>query len=298
MHNNILITGASGFIATYLNLLRPEGLKIFLSSYRNSKNETNVNISTINLRDRSQMEKYLVQNNISTIIHCAGDANVDSVERNILNGIDSNLLTTINLVNLSNKLGINFVFISSNAVFDGSAAPYNENSIPNPINKYGLIKLGCEQIIRETLTNYCIIRPILTYGWNISSTRGNPVTLVLNQLSENKSIKMVNDIYENPVYVKQVVEVIWKLVLNKYSGIFHIAGGTILNRYQLALCVADVFKLNKKLIFECESVEFSQLAPRPKNTSLSTNKIESILKIEPLEISEGLMLMREELSKR
>jgi dTDP-4-dehydrorhamnose reductase len=109
---------------------------------------------------------------------------------------------------------------------------------------------------------------------------------------------MVNDVYENPVYVKQVVEVIWDVVLNKYSGIFHIAGGTMLNRYQLALRVADVFKLNKNLIFECESVEFSQLAPRPKNTSLSTNKIESILKIKPLEINEGLMLMREELSKR
>ena len=296
MHDNILITGASGFIATYLNLLRPKGLKIFLSSQKNAL--TNANISKINLRDRLQMENFLVQNNISTIIHCAGDANVDSVEGNVLNGIESNLLTTINLVNLSNKHGIDFVFISSNAIFDGSSAPYNENSIPNPINKYGLIKLACEQIIKETLNNYCIVRPILTYGWNISSTRVNPVIFVLNQLSENRSIKMVNDIYENPVYVKQVVEVIWQVVLNKHSGIFHIAGGTILNRYELALRVAEVFKLNKNLINECESIEFAQLAPRPKNTSLTTHKIETILKIKPLEISEGLMLMREELPKR
>ena len=36
MHDNILITGASGFIATYLNLLRPKGLKIFLSSQKNA----------------------------------------------------------------------------------------------------------------------------------------------------------------------------------------------------------------------------------------------------------------------
>ena len=288
----VLITGANGFIANYLSEFAPPNISTYLTSRNPNNYLSSSNTLVSNLRDYLILEKYVLENEIDTIIHCAGDANVDSVEQDPIRGIESNLLTTLNLVNLSKKYNIFLVFLSSNAIFDGTKPLYDEKSVPNTINKYGLIKLNCEEIIKENLSEFCIVRPILTYGWNINHTRSNPVTFVINNLKQGIKIRMVTDVYENPLYVRQLVDVLWDAVLKRFKGIVHVAGSTILSRYELAIEVANVFSLDKNLIEKSNSLEFVHLAPRPLNTSFNTEKMLSVFKIKSLAISDGLIQMR------
>ena len=49
------------------------------------------------------------------------------------------------MARISSKMGIFFVYISTDYVFDGTNPPYKIDDIPNPINKYGLSKLNGEK---------------------------------------------------------------------------------------------------------------------------------------------------------
>jgi dTDP-4-dehydrorhamnose reductase len=66
----------------------------------------------------------------------------------------------------------------------------------------------------------------------------------------------------------------------------------VVNRYEYALDIADVFGLDKGLIEAVGSSFFPDIAPRPKNTSYVTLKMEEDLAIAPLGLREGLEEMR------
>ncbi len=44
-----------------------------------------------------------------------------------------------------------FILISTDYVFDGTSAPYDERAVPNPLNKYGEQKLEAEKVVQNLL---------------------------------------------------------------------------------------------------------------------------------------------------
>lgn len=59
----------------------------------------------------------------------------------------------------SGKLNAWLVYISTDYVFDGTAPPYKEDAVPNPLNKYGKSKLEGENVVQIMLkgTYICIL---------------------------------------------------------------------------------------------------------------------------------------------
>ena len=133
------------------------------------------------------------------------------------------------------------------------------------------------------------------YGWHDKRQRYNPVTWIINELKNKHSLKIVKDIYNNHLYVEQAVDCVLQILKLKIRNeTFNIAGKDCISRYQLALKVAYVFSLDKKLIRPVSSNFFKSIAPRPKNTCFVTSKMEKELKIKPLSIRDGLALMHHE----
>jgi len=82
--------------------------------------------------------------------------------------------------------------------------------------------------------------------------------------------------------------------LNECFGIYHVAGRDHLSLYEFALITAEVFNLNPDLIEPVPDSFFSDLAPRPRDTSFDTKKIETELKVKPTPVRSGLDLMKKE----
>jgi len=186
------------------------------------------------------------------------------------------------------------VYVSTNAVFDGTKPPYRETDPPNPINTYGRIKLECEKLVHEASDSFLIIRPILMYGWNNPKERENIVTWLLRKLQNNEEIILVDDIYDNMLYALECANFLLKLVEKSNGGVYHIGGRDILNRYQFGLKVAEVFGYDKNLIKPIKNSYFKEIAPRPKNTSYDTSKLEKELKVRLMGVQEGLSAMFKE----
>lgn len=291
---NILITGATGLLGKSL-IERRECLHniigLYLGNYKMPEDK-NLTYQVLDVRDKKKLSSVFNVLIPDIAIHTAGISDVDFCEKNFKEGYESNVFGTKNIVELCVDKKVKLVYISSNAVFDGKNAPYREDDPTNPVNSYGKIKLECENIIRRSLDDYTIVRPILMYGWNNIYERNNLVTFLIDKLSKKKAVNMVYDVYENPLSSYSCADAVWSIVRNNINGIYHIAGRDIVNRYEYAMAIADVFDLNKNLIKPVNSSFFPSIAIRPKNTSYITKKIEMELDFRPLGLKEGLTQLK------
>ena len=166
---NILITGGAGFIGSHL-------VKHFVKKYKNYKiinvdkltYASNINflndISTFknytfvqaDICDSKKIETIFEKYNISDVIHLAAESHVDNSIENALEFAKTNILGTINLLELSrnnwskNKNNL-FYHISTDEVF-GSLNEYgvfNENSKYDPHSPYSASKASADHFVRS-----------------------------------------------------------------------------------------------------------------------------------------------------
>jgi len=185
------------------------------------------------------------------------------------------------------------IFTSTNAVFDGEHAPYSEEDEPNPINYYGKTKLEAEALVRKRGAKHAVARLMTMYGWNNPSERQNHVTWLLSKLTRRETVYVVDDIYNNHLLVDNCANALWAMVKLDKREIYHIAGKDCISTYELALETATAFGLDKNLIKRVKNDFFKTVAPRPKNTCYTTNKMEKELGVKPLGVREGLFYMKQ-----
>jgi dTDP-4-dehydrorhamnose reductase len=291
---NVLITGVTGLLGRALiDTKRPfhRIAGIYLGNYEMA-NVPGITYYVADVQDRVALEAIFLANKIDAVIHTAGVADVDFCEKHHSLAYRSNVLGTKNMVELCKMAKAKLVYISTNAVFDGENAPYGELDRVNPINKYGIMKLDCETMVRKAFEDSIIVRPILMYGWNHEGERKNLVTSLIDRLGSGAAVNMVVDVYDNPLCAYNCAEAIWTLLGMGKDGTYHIAGRDIVNRYDYALLIADVFGLDAHLIKPVDSNFFPSIAPRPKNTSYRTTKLENEIGFAPLGLREGLLSMK------
>lgn len=227
------------------------------------------------------------------IIHAASIGSVDYCQANKKEAWQTNVVGTRNIIRAAKSAKAVLIFLSTNAVYDGTKPPYGEKSQANPVDYYGKTKVISESDVTASGINWVIVRLMTMYGWHDKNQRPNPVTWVIRELKQKKKIHVVDDIYNNHLYVGQAVDCIMRIItLRKWNERYNIAGKDCVTRYQMALDVADVFSLDRNLIRPVPSDFFTTIAPRPKNTCFATAKMEKELHIKPLLIKRGLELMK------
>ncbi len=127
------------------------------------------------------------------------------------------------------------VHLSTDSVFDGAAAPYDERAWAAPLNEYGRAKAEAEVIARAH-PDAVIVRTSLIYGleemdngtaWMAEALRaGRPVTLFTNQR-------------RNPVWVETLCRACLELVNLDYRGVLNVAGRQVMTRAEFGLRLLD-----------------------------------------------------------
>lgn len=178
MGKRLLITGASGFIGSYLCEKGVElGYEVWAgirkSSSKKYLQDPKLNFIELTFEDREKLKSQILAFNqeygkFDLIIHNAGCTKAPRNEdyRNI------NFVNTKNFVDILLETGNNpekFIFTSSLAAFgpgkENSTDPVLLSQTPNPINLYGKSKLEAEQYLRSLPELNCIImRPTGVYG--------------------------------------------------------------------------------------------------------------------------------------
>jgi len=289
----ILITGGTGLLAKGMEETVPPGwdiVGVHLRDYRVTGSRARHLV--LDVRDREAVLSLFARERFDVVVHAAGLASVDHVERHPDEGRASNVGGTRNVAEACRRHGAYMVYVSTNAVFDGSKPPYREDAPTAPLHHYGRIKLECERVTAESAGAHAIARPILMYGWNHSVNRPNPVTWVYEKLLRGEAVQLVDDVFENPLHNHPCGRALWAMAEKRPAGIFHLAGADRVSRYELGLRTAAAFGLDAALIQRVGSSFFPTIAPRPKDTTFVTERMERELGVAPMTLEQGLGAMK------
>jgi dTDP-4-dehydrorhamnose reductase len=287
----LLITGASGLLGNRLVEYARENYKV--TPLHNTK-PLHPSSLKLDITNPKQVLTLLTKLNPEIVIHTASETNVDACENQKKHAWKINVEGTSNIAEACQKIGAKLICISTDYVFDGEKGLYTEDDKPNPVNYYGLTKLEGEKQAIKHCKNYAILRTSVLYGWH--AWKQNFATWIISKLKQQQEIKVVEDHYNTPTLAGNLAEVAIEAAEKDLQGIYHASGSERISRYEFAKQIAKTFDLNSDLI---KPVKMSQMtawtAKRPKDSSLNTSRIQKQLKTKPLNITEGLNKMKEEM---
>jgi dTDP-4-dehydrorhamnose reductase len=295
----ILITGGTGLLGKSLIETAKKNVEIVathLGRY-DLKDTAHVKYRVMDVRDETRNAGLYKEFHPDITIHTAGIGSPDYAERHKKEAREINVGGTQNILRNCERFRSTFIYISSNGIYDGNNAPYDESSEAHPINYYGRIKLEGERVSGRIAIPCSIVRPILLYGWNHPRGRHNILTFALSKLEKGEEVFAYNDVFVNPIFAPACADAIWRIIEGEKYETFNIAGKDTVSIYRLVKSFAEVFDLNPNLVIPVQQGFFNELVKRPKNTSYDTGKMGDVLGIKPLSIHEGLSLMKKSLKR-
>ena len=299
LRQKIVITGSNGLLGqTLVNLLLEEKDKyeIFGFSRGNNRNDKNdFKYISIDITDKIQLNKNLIEINPNAIINTAAMTNVDDCKSDKKKCLKLNVDAVQYLTDTSSEINAHLIHISTDFIFDGEKGYYKEDDKPNPLSFYGATKLKSEEILINSTVDYTILRTILVYGLVANMNRSNIVLWVRKMLLEGKEITIVNDQYRMPTYVENLAMACKISIDKKAKGVFNISSNKLLSIYEIAQEIAEVFSLDKNLIKPISTSTLNQIAIRPPKTGFDLTKTNRELDFYPKTFEEDLRSFKEKL---
>jgi dTDP-4-dehydrorhamnose reductase len=241
----------------------------------------------LDVADEASVRKSVSRIEPDVIVNSAALTDVDKCEVNPQLARDVNSTGVEYLARSAKESSCFLVQVSTDFVFDGATGNYSENDRPNPINQYGITKLAGEEAAMNCGEGrWSVARASVVYGWG-RPQRPNAATYIADSLSKGQRIFIVKDQYSSPTLNTNLALMLIELSERQLPGIIHTAGATRLSRYDFALGLADLMKLQKKLILPTEAENIQWTAKRPLDSSLQVSRATSQLTNRPLEIDEA-----------
>ena len=184
---------------------------------------------------------------------------------------------------------IKFIFISTDQIFNKNISFKSELMKSNPCNYYGYSKYIAE---KETLKNNrdSIVIRTNFFGHGTKYRKSFSDWIILNLKKKNK-INVFDDIYFNPMYLKSLNFYLVNLIKLKSKGIFNLVSDEKLSKYEFAIKIASVFKLDSRLIIKSKFLLNKKLVERPRDMTLSNNKLKKKLKLKSINMQKQIKNM-------
>ena len=280
----MLITGVSGMLGNNLSYYFKDKYEV-LGLYNSHPVIINgIHTKKCDLLSKDSLNKIINEFKPLIIIHCVALTNVDQCE------IDKNLAERINIVSTKNIVDsiddkVKLIYISTDAVYDGSKGNFSENDLINPLNYYGISKYKGEL---ETLKreNGVIIRTNL-FGWNIQN-KNSLGEWILHELKANHRINCFRDAYFSSIYTMEFARVLNGVIKKNLSGIYNCGSTDGCSKFEFAQQIAKLFGFNKLLIRPISINDHSFKAKRGTNLTLDVHKLERDLDYKLTNISNSI----------
>ena len=275
MLSRAFITGGSGLFG--LNFILQNTSNYNFSALQNNRKISLPNTELVHMRldNLASIETGLKSHLPDFVIHAAGMTNVDDCEEDPTKANFINGTLAGNLAKISHELGIKFIHISTDHLFDGTSSFISEEMQTNPINAYGSSKALGEDLVIKNNPDSLIVRCNF-FGWG-PSYKASFSDFIINNLSSNTKIRLANDYYYTPCSTFGLIKSINSLIARDAEGIFNVVGSERISKYEFGLKVANIFDLSEGLIEKVTSESLELKTKRPSDMSLSDKKLINFL---------------------
>lgn len=284
---NILVIGGNGFIGSHLVdrlLLKGHNVRVFDSVYeRYRKPLINIDyrISTLdNIPDL-----YEAMLGIEIIFHLASSSVPSTSNIDTISDINMNLIPTLNVLNLSVKLGIErIIYFSSGGAVYGIplTTPVNEKHLLQPISSYGIVKATIEKylFLYQRLYNIkpLIFRPSNPYGPRQGHYMAQGViSTFLRKIKMDEGITVFGDgnSTKDYIYINDLIDLCYELSFSNEIGVFNLGTGKGISINQIISQISKITGVTPEIInADLQNYDVSHFV-------LDISKISNILGMHP-----------------
>lgn len=295
----ILVTGSNGLLGQKLvELLTQQSDKKVIATARGENRlpfKEGYDYFSMDITKPEEVASVIQKTMPDVIIHGAAMTNVDQCEFEKETCWAQNVKAVEYMVEACRKHDIFLCHVSTDFIFDGAAGPYTEEGEANPLSFYGWSKYAAEKVVQHSGIRWAIARTVLVYGIAFDMSRSNIILWVKKSLEEGKNIKVVTDQWRTPTLAEDLAMGCFLIADKEAEGVFNISGKDLLTPYEMAMMTADYFGLDKGLIAEADSSNFTQPAKRPARTGFVLDKSNEILGYNPHTFKEGIAILASQL---
>jgi dTDP-4-dehydrorhamnose reductase len=246
----VLIIGASGFLGSNIAQAAHKQHNAVLHSFSHPVALDQCPSYTADLLETCAVDRLIDAAEPDLVINCAALANVDACEHHSELARQLNAMLPGALARVCNRSAIDFVHISTDAVFGATGAPYSVDTSPQPTNAYGRSKLVGESLVLEQHPSALVVRTNIV-GWSPSGQR-SLLEFFWHRLSRGESSPGFADAMFRPVAANELWSAIsaWSTEARNTgrAGIRHATGATLLSKLDFGRRVARTFGFDPQLI--------------------------------------------------
>jgi dTDP-4-dehydrorhamnose reductase len=206
------------------------------------------------------------------VIHCAALSKSPDCQANPVLARRINVEATLNLAELAAEA--QFVFFSTDLVFDGKDGGYDEGAQVNPLSVYAEPKVAAKLAVLSN-PGHTVVRTSLTGGRSPTGDRGFNEQLCI-ALRNGESPRLFTDEYRCPLAASVTARAVWEMVAKELRGLYHLAGAEKLSRWQIGSLLAAHWRRPESQVMPGSLKDYSG-PPRPPDTSLDCGKVQKEL---------------------
>ena len=288
----IMITGAHGLLGqkTALIAAQESAHSLLLTDlaattfFRNQRFE----YQQLDITQRNDVKSLVAQWKPDVIVNTAAMTDVDGCESDREACWRLNVDGLKNLIIPAKKLlDCHVIQLSTDYVFDGKAASYDETSRPNPLSYYGKSKLASENALTSSGVKGSIVRTQVLYGTGYK-VRQNFVAWVLAMFEKAKPFRVVDDQIGNPTFADDLAYALLRIAETGTVGLYHVSGPEAVDRFTFATSIANIFGFEPALLSRTTSADIGQAANRPMNSTFVTLRFEAEFRYRLSDTQRGL----------
>lgn len=270
----LLITGATGYLGREVvrQAVMEEGHVVWATWHRRplSAGQSDLQAARLNVVDAAQVWRVFADVQPDVVIHTAYSQEPE----------DSYAVTALGSRHVAEAAAAakaRLIHVSSDVVFDGEAAPYEETARPAPLHAYGRAKAAAEAFVQRLAPGAAIVRTSLICGLEPMDRASS---WVVRSLQQGRSITLFTDELRSPVWVQDLAAALLELASADFAGVMHVAGPQGLSRYDMGCRLARRFGLNPAGITAGLSRNSGLLRPRDcrLNTRLARQRLKTRLR--------------------
>lgn len=223
------------------------------------------------ITDTKQLMGILAQIRPDAVIHAAAAADPNFCQNNPELSRKINVDATAQIAAFCSTSDIPMAFTSSDLVFDGKNAPYNEVANVCPVSLYGEQKVEAERTIRSTCQKGIICRMPLMYG-DAPAEAKSYIHPLIAALTGGKTLKLFTDEYRSTCAASDAACGILAVLDWELYETFHLGGPERLSRFEIGRYLALSLGVSPELIVPCLQKDIAMSAPRPPDVSFDNSK--------------------------
>jgi len=207
------------------------------------------------------------------VLHAAALSSIEACEENPGLAHEVNVEASAELAAQAARSGARFIYISTDAVFDGERGGYREQDQTSPTTEYGRSKVAAERAVLDSHPGAVIAR-VNFYGWSPTGTR-SLAEFFYRHLAAGNQVKGFTDITVSTLYIDDLVDALIALDEVRASGIVHVASSEPVTKFYFGRNLATAFGLDPELVLPALSTEVLAHA-RGSNLSLDVSRFEEL----------------------